>query len=194
MAKTIPTAYQQQNLRELAARSPVLASSWSSSGSDYGLVEALHFLWSRSGARMGGHIFGDTPWATTQTSYQTANDNAGLNLDELLPSGTCERLLSGDNVEFEIGAIAEDCDLQAVIWNANTSTSIATLTASTSGGSTELISDTASVAVADAQDGSSDPALLYALLSAKARSTEAKIYGFAVYESVVASTSDLPTG
>lgn len=192
MTTALPTSYQKQNLRELSARSPILASSWASGSAsgDYGLSEALNLLWSRKCARMGGVIF-EGPLATESATYTAANVN-DRNLDTFTPSGTCERIDASGEIQFELAAISIESDLRARIYNADSGLLIATVVAS-SGGTLTLATGTDSAAVADTQTGGGDPALLYAVLDAKTSNDVAEaLYGFVLYERVITSAADLP--
>lgn len=141
MSKTVPTTFTSA-LTDTSRVRPgrdATVEEW------YDLFEALHYLWSRSGARGRGFIF-PSLWKTTVTaSYQTATTGTGdysLNACKsvLLPVRRCES--SGTLTYALVFAFyGRYVDVQATVhrMNGGSTTALTAITASTSTGNSELV-------------------------------------------------------
>lgn len=182
MSKTIPSTYDVPGRLQYTTRSTIDVADWED------LIEGLHYLYAHAGARFGGEV--DT------TGTALPSDGSTVTLDTHTSCSVCTRYTEGDLVEIRLNALGATAQVDARIINAATGAEVLSLTASTASATPALFTDSGTIAKADTLDGSSNPAMLYAVVTAETSSvgTAGALYGYTVDEQVISDASKLPDG
>jgi len=206
MAKTVPSAIVLPKLSRIRAGEDVFLSDWE------GMAEALHYLYGRTGSHCPGMNFSPSPWATTSTSYVTANSATDPHYDLANWQGLFRfsRLLYGSGAadqaySCQLDVYAKNLDTRLTMVRLNTedghtgsTTTVYTLTTTHSSTDSEWQTDTQEYTKAEAsRSGSTANGLAFFLcyLEAKVPSTgTGELWTFSLRETPITAGSALPRG
>ena len=184
MSITVPSTLTPPELGDFYSGQQIEDGDWDT------LLQSLHYVWSRRGARVTGKLF-NPPFETTSTTYTQANESGEVE-DLTVWQGSSRVLRDGaSNLQLGFAAYGANITVRVTATALDTNTSLGTIEL-TLGGTAEWDNDSLVISFANADEGGStaNPRRHIGYkVEAKVSSGTGELYQFAVYEAILGAAA-----